>query len=416
MASRPAVIELTGRDAISNVETSNVETQVRRRGPGRLDGLMHLVPETPPVDHVYPNIIIDIACQVIWINTISLNTLREGFFGFPQIISRLDDQYRKLLTEEEINFSDWLEGLYEPRMRSEIMNYVMTLTLEKTMMFINDHRPSQFYGDVLRILITRYQALLRAVAAADKNPDAEIPKHYDWCETKQEYLSQLSVDLQVCRHQLVVFLKIIEALLELIRRGAETSCLTNEHLKSLRIKMEALEIGYPTAFSALYNGLEPKQNLINKASENWWEVDITPKRRSSRVRTSAHLNHKIMQSSLNFIVPVVLLLSIIPAALAWTHGTTVRGTSGDSDFYQAIAGSLLQMLGIVTFIWPTLSHPRLSLLSWFWIWIAAGFSVLCALSSVLLYLYLPSTTWSFIIAFSGAVAQAVVQLQVINSI
>jgi hypothetical protein len=122
-----------------------------------------------------------------------------------------------------------------------------------------------------------------------------------------------------------------------------------------------------------------------------------------------------MRSSLNFIVPTVSLLSVIPAALAWGHGATEPGAPTDSDFYQAITGSTLQLLGLVTFIWPTLSHPRLSLLTWFWIWILAGFSALCALVSVLLYLFL-STTWSFVIAFAGVVAQAVVQLQVINSI
>ena len=122
-----------------------------------------------------------------------------------------------------------------------------------------------------------------------------------------------------------------------------------------------------------------------------------------------------MRSNLNFIVPTVSLLSVIPAALAWRHGATEPGAPTDSDFYQAITGSTLQLLGLVTFIWPTLSHPRLSLLTWFWIWILAGFSAFCALVSVLLYLFL-STTWSFVIAFAGVVAQAVVQLQVINSI
>lgn len=216
--------------------------------------------------------IIDIVCQVIWINAISLNTLQNGWCGFPQVVSRLYEYYQELLTEKEIEFSDWVENLYEPRMRSEIMDYVMALTFEKTITFINDYRPSQYYSEVLRVLTTRYQASARAVAAAERNPEGEIPKHYEWCETKHDFLGQLSVDLQERRHQLAVFLNIIKALLELIRQGAEISSLNDAYLKCLKIKIEALEVGYATAFSVLYNGLEPEQKLINKASGKWWLV------------------------------------------------------------------------------------------------------------------------------------------------
>jgi hypothetical protein len=122
-----------------------------------------------------------------------------------------------------------------------------------------------------------------------------------------------------------------------------------------------------------------------------------------------------MRSSLNFIVPIVSLLSVVPAALAWRHGGTERGTVTDSDFYQAITGSILQLLGLLTLIWPTLGHSRLSSVDWYWIWLLAGFSALCAPITVFLYLFL-STNWSFVVAFTGAVAQAIIQLQVINSI
>jgi hypothetical protein len=88
----------------------------------------------------------------------------------------------------------------------------------------------------------------------------------------------------------------------------------------------------------------------------------------------------------------------------------------DSDFYQAIAGSALQLLGLFTFMFPILNYPRLSRMDWFWAWILAGFSALCAVASVPLYLFLPPTTWSFLIGFAGAVAQTLIQLQVVNSI
>jgi hypothetical protein len=75
----------------------------------------------------------------------------------------------------------------------------------------------------------------------------------------------------------------------------------------------------------------------------------------------------------------------------------------------------MQLLGLLTFIWPTLSHPRLSTLTWFWIWVLAAFSAMCAILSIPLFLVV-SSTWSFIVGFAGSLAQAIVQLQVINSI
>jgi hypothetical protein len=64
------------------------------------------------------------------------------------------------------------------------------------------------------------------------------------------------------------------------------------------------------------------------------------------------------------IVPIASLLSTIPAALAWRYGGVERGTTMDSDFYQAIAGMMLQFLSLITF-WPSLSDPQLSIKSRF---------------------------------------------------
>lgn len=122
-----------------------------------------------------------------------------------------------------------------------------------------------------------------------------------------------------------------------------------------------------------------------------------------------------MRAGLNFIVPITCLLSMIPAALAWSHGSRQPGNSTDADFFQSIAGSLLQLLGLLTFIWPTLSHPRLVGHSWWYTWILAVSSAICAVLCIPLYLVVPST-WSFAVGFTGAIAQAVVQLQVINAV
>jgi hypothetical protein len=122
-----------------------------------------------------------------------------------------------------------------------------------------------------------------------------------------------------------------------------------------------------------------------------------------------------MRSTLTFVVPIVSLLSFIPAAIAWKHGDTAVGTAHDSDFWQTVSSSILQLLSLITFIWPTLKDPGLSQLTWVWIWMLAGFSAICAIISVPVYLVEP-TILSFVISFAGNLAQAVVQLQVVNAI
>jgi uncharacterized membrane protein len=123
-----------------------------------------------------------------------------------------------------------------------------------------------------------------------------------------------------------------------------------------------------------------------------------------------------MRSSLSVIVPTVSFLSVIPAVLAWIHSANGSpGAHADSAFYQTITSSVLQLLSILTFVWPTMRESRLSRTNRYWIRVLAGISAVCAILSVPLYLYLP-TIWSFVLAFVGAIAQAIVQLQVINSI
>lgn len=146
------------------------------------------------------------------------------------------------------------------------------------------------------------------------------------------------------------------------------------------------------------------------------DKDLEPSHAKALNRVSdAYPFSPTMRSSLNFIMPTVMLLAIVPAALAWKYDPNRKGDLEDSQLYQTIAGNMMQLLGLVMFVWPTWSHPRLSRLNWVWIWLLAGFSAVCALSSIALYVTV-SSTWSFVIAFAGVLAQAIVQLQVINAI
>lgn len=122
-----------------------------------------------------------------------------------------------------------------------------------------------------------------------------------------------------------------------------------------------------------------------------------------------------MNATLSFLVPTISLLSCIPAALAWSHALPKVGTVRDADFYQLVSTSAMQVLGIITLVWPTLYHARLARLSWIWTWILAIVSTGCTLAALSLYALLP-TSWSALFSFGGSVAQALVTLQLVYSI
>lgn len=117
-------------------------------------------------------------------------------------------------------------------------------------------------------------------------------------------------------------------------------------------------------------------------------------------------------STLAFIVPVLSLISSIPAFLAWTHSSHHVGSTSDADFYQLISGSSMQLLSILILIIPTVSNIRLVKMAWFWTWVLAGASTTCAIVAVPLYWHVP-TEWSAMISFAGSAAQAFVTLQLI---
>lgn len=118
---------------------------------------------------------------------------------------------------------------------------------------------------------------------------------------------------------------------------------------------------------------------------------------------------------LSFFVPTICLVSCIPMGLAWICSDQQKGTPNDPDFYQLIAGSILQVLGLATLVYPTIFHIRLARYSWLLIWILVAISAACTLSSIALYLLVP-TAWSMVAAFSGVVAQLLIMLQIVHTI
>jgi hypothetical protein len=121
-----------------------------------------------------------------------------------------------------------------------------------------------------------------------------------------------------------------------------------------------------------------------------------------------------MRSALTFLIPTVFLIAVIPAAIAWKLDQSIRGTKSDLSFWQLVASSVLQLLSLVTFLWPIRETNRPSL-TWVCVWILGGLSTICAVVSVPLYLA-QSTIASFVISFAETLGQAVMQLQVVNAI
>jgi hypothetical protein len=88
------------------------------------------------------------------------------------------------------------------------------------------------------------------------------------------------------------------------------------------------------------------------------------------------------------------------------------GTIGDANFYQLVAGSIVQLLGLGTMIYPTVFHSKQDGPSWFWTWVLATISLICTVLSIPFYILFP-TAWSMVVSFAGTVAQPLILLQII---
>ena len=72
----------------------------------------------------------------------------------------------------------------------------------------------------------------------------------------------------------------------------------------------------------------------------------------------------------------------------------------------------MQLLGILTVIIPIVFNARLAKMAWFYAWILAGASIICAIVAIPLYLYTP-TKWAGVLSYMATVAQVFVTLQLV---
>jgi hypothetical protein len=141
------------------------------------------------------------------------------------------------------------------------MKYLTTLKPHERLAFIMDDQPCQFYREALRVKVTKSATSRVAVATAESDPNLEKPEFYDWCNTKQQYIGQLAV-----------FLNVFKELLNSSQAAARLTLLSQKELHALQIKLQAVADYYPVAYSAAHDTSGSEQHLLNAASESWWYV------------------------------------------------------------------------------------------------------------------------------------------------
>jgi len=116
-----------------------------------------------------------------------------------------------------------------------------------------------------------------------------------------------------------------------------------------------------------------------------------------------------------FIVPIICGLSLIPTYFAWSHAGHDPGKATDSDFFHLIASVPIQLLGISTAVWPIVNSLRPDRAVWIQCWTAAGMSSCFTVAALPLYVLAPSA-WSGMSLLFGAIAQSLLQLQLLLAI
>ncbi|KAF3042331.1 hypothetical protein E8E12_002268 [Didymella heteroderae] len=371
----------------------------------------------------------EIVCYNIWVDLISFhvgNATEDQFFNsarYPYFASRM----RLGLPEDLLKMSEGLnDAIFDPGARERIMIFVQTMTYEESLAFLDTCSSSRFYREVMNNQICLVEDLrvlshqFHSVQNQDKvRAQRSCISSFMTRSLGLKYDEQKAYDhfASLNENRLIFCLKIIRKLRNSIGVAASAGILSHDLLATFRMRLREFDQRglYSLACSTVAFGLSEQSQLI--ADSEAWDASSNGKDHAPASNKVAHAyaSGETMRSTLTFIVPIFMLLSAIPAAMAWKHSKPDKGGTLDSDLWQALASSILQLLSLITFIWPTLKNPRLSQLTWIWIWLLAGFSAVCAIASVPVYLMGP-TIWSFVISFAGSLGQAVVQLQVVNAI
>ncbi|KAE8368434.1 hypothetical protein BDV27DRAFT_122323 [Aspergillus caelatus] len=138
---------------------------------------------------------------------------------------------------------------------------------------------------------------------------------------------------------------------------------------------------------------------------------------------AAASGHTKITSVVAFFVPSFYMAFFVLACMAASifaymaafNAEAIPGRATDSDFYQLIASTILQSLGIGTSIWPIINDLRPTRYLLLKCWIYTGLSVFLTIAAVPLYVLVP-VSWSGISNFVGTCMLSFVQLELMLGI
>ena len=110
------------------------------------------------------------------------------------------------------------------------------------------------------------------------------------------------------------------------------------------------------------------------------------------------------------IICAVSLGCTVPVFVAWSRFPNAHGTTQDADFWMLLQSSVMQLLNLLTIVYPASQKSLMHWRPWFWAWMYAMTSCLCLLAATALYVLVP-VKWSAVLSFGGSVAQALLILQ-----
>ncbi|KAI3317225.1 hypothetical protein HD806DRAFT_515805 [Xylariaceae sp. AK1471] len=410
LAQLPIPAHLGGSDNFS-IQSANNHVLRRRRLPelgyAQAD---HSVSE--PLDKLAR--FREIAAVIVALNVSTLNALQDGWYGSPQVIGRCCDEYACFLSDEEERLVYAIAEAGGAHFEDSILEHVNSMNLEQARGCLVDPQTSKFYSQLVDIRIKKYRASQAHAALAVQANHGTILSKFSSRESYQDYIEHAVTDEYEQRSLLRYAVKAAQRLLSTIKVAVEGGHLQHSELEILKSKVAALQVHYRDAAAAV----DEKQSILfYPSADDWWEPPSATGNNDPPVKVAKAYEGRldVVKSNLILVIPAICLLSCIPTALAWIHSDPNVGTVGDANFYQLVAGSVVQLLGLGTMIYPTVFHSRLARTPWFWTWFLATVSLTCTVLSIPFYVLFP-TAWSMVIAFTGTVAQPLILLQIIQAV
>ncbi|KAF2497257.1 hypothetical protein BU16DRAFT_526278 [Lophium mytilinum] len=284
--------------------------------------------------------------------------------------------------------------------------------------YVRQTKTSGYYSELMQTWTAQYQFSKSNRTYVETTTTAELPAEFflysDW-------LAFVTSAVGIYRSKLRAIVRKCRALRNCIASAHDNGSLSASDMLVLKEKMEALDENFADVCAEIG---EPAVHLIKPSALRWWEPEQQPEKtvmdEPTPATTFAAQNtteppNLALASTLLFIVPATCLLSCIPTAIAWIHtapGPAPRPTL-DPNFYQLLSSSALQLLSLLTLVWPLMFHAELARMSWVWTWVLAGTSACSTIAAVFFYVWL-SMAWSWVLSFAGSVAQALVVLQVVR--